>query len=384
MKILMLTASYPPRIDGGGRHVQLLSKQLVRRGHKVIVFTVGYRDLPKYEEENGVEIHRFSGLFQYIPFLFKDTAQKWPEILHAHGRMVLSILPPKRDLRLPMVTTLQSFGLVCPKTTLLTDGGVCDQPLTSRCLVCGRGLYGTLKSSAAYFALRRSRRVLASVNKFIAVSSFVKQVHVKCLSLAEDSVAVIPNFSEPVTIEESRSGSVLPDDFMLFVGALTPVKGIDVLLDAYRRLVTRTKLVLIGAKRLGHRYQGTKDIVVIENASREVVTEAYRRCRFAVFPSVWPEPFGIVLIEAMSHAKAVIASKTGGITDVVVDQQTGLLVPPKDSESLSRAIRYLLENPEVAAEMGCQGFERWRQFFSFEAVVPRVEDVYAGVLEGTK
>lgn len=393
----MLADSYPPRIGGLGRHVQLLSRQLTKRGHKVTVFTIGYPDLPNYKEENGVKVYRFFGFFQKIPLLFKDPAHKkppptrdWliarelrrivkkekPDIIHAHGWIVFSTLPLKKNLKVPIVTTLHDYGLICPKTTLLKDGSVCDKPFTSKCLACGRDHYGALKSFTIYFATKLNKRLLTSVDKFIAVSSFVKQVHLKYLGLGDDVITVIPNFYAPATNEEFGITNIFPKDFVLFVGALNPAKGVAILIEAYRKLATKTKLVLIGAKQPGYQYKGMENILIIENAPHEILMEACRNCRFAIFPSVWPEPFGIVLLEAMSHRKAVIACKTGGITDIVVDRETGILVPPNDSEGLSNAIRYLLENPEVANHMGQKSYERWRQFFSPETVVPKVEELY--------
>ena len=81
-------------------------------------------------------------------------------------------------------------------------------------------------------------------------------------------------------------------------------------------------------------------------------------------------------LEAMSHKKAVIASRIGGLTDIVADGETGILVPPNNSEALANAMNYLLENPEVADRMGQKGYERWRQFFTPEVVVPKIEQIY--------
>jgi len=162
----------------------------------------------------------------------------------------------------------------------------------------------------------------------------------------------------------------------LFVGALVPGKGINVLSEAFQKLDTKTKLVLIGGKHPDYQYRSTKDILVIEDAPHDVVMQAMSRCRFAVFPSIWPEPFGTVAIEAMSQKKAVIACDVGGLKSVVVDKQTGILVPPKDADKLTEAISYLQQSPDTASEMGQRGYERWRKNYTSEAVIPRIIDVY--------
>jgi len=117
-------------------------------------------------------------------------------------------------------------------------------------------------------------------------------------------------------------------------------------------------------------------ITIIENAPGSLVMEAYQKCRFAVFPSIWSEPCPTVAFEAMSHKNAVIATSTGGFTDIVVDGETGILVPPSDAKALATAITYLLENPEIAQKMGEKGYQRWLDKFTPDAVVPRIEEVY--------
>lgn len=406
MKLLMVSDVYPPRISGLGRHVQLLSEELTKRKHKVIVFTIGYPGLPKCEEKAGVRIYRLPGFFQKIPFLYKDAKSKkpppvqdWlisrelkrivkeekPNVVHAHGWILYSILPVKKNFEIPLVATLHDYGLICPKNSLFRQDTICDEPLTTKCLSCGREQYGVVKSLAAYVGVKASKGSLARVGKFIAVSSFVRQVHLKHLALRDDDIVVIHNFYAPREGGEVRTTEGLPEDFILFVGVLVPTKGVDILIKAYQKLNnTKTKLVLIGAKHLAYHYEGTENILVIENASQEVVINAYQRCRFAVFPSIWPDPCPTVAFEAMSHKKAIIASKIGGFTDIVADGKMGILVPPNDAEALSQAMRYLLENSEVAEKMGRKGYERWRQNFTPEVVVPQIEKLYQSlVVEGT-
>jgi glycosyltransferase involved in cell wall biosynthesis len=402
MKILMVADSYPPRIGGLGKHVQMLSKELTSRGHKVIVFTIGYPDLPQFEEEDGVKVYRLSGFFQKIPFLYKDTASKKPppirdwliskelrrilkeektDVVHAHGWVLYSVLPLRKDFRIPLVATLHDYGLVCPITTLLMGNNVCDGPFTGKCVACGRDQYGVVKSLAAYLGVKSNRGRLGKVDKFIAVSSYVRQVHLRDLGLRDDDIAVIPNFYAFGEGEEIRIAGWLPEDFILFVGALVPAKGIDALIQAYQKLNTQTKLVLIGARHPAYHYKNTENITIIENAPYEVVTQAYRNCRFAVFPSIWPEPCPTVTFEAMSHKKAIIVSEVGGFTDIVVNGETGILVPPNDTDALAQAINYLLENPKVAADMGQKGFERWKQIFTPDVVLPKIEELYQSVVE---
>ena len=118
----------------------------------------------------------------------------------------------------------------------------------------------------------------------------------------------------------------------------------------------------------------------MENAPHPVVIRAFRNCRFAVFPSLWPEPCATVTLEAMSCKKAVITSDAGGFPDVVKGDETGIMVPPNDVKALHEAMGYLLENPEVASRMGQKGYGRWKEMFTSEVVVTRIENLYKSLL----
>jgi glycosyltransferase involved in cell wall biosynthesis len=110
------------------------------------------------------------------------------------------------------------------------------------------------------------------------------------------------------------------------------------------------------------------------------VLAAMRRCTALVAPSVWPEPFGLVALEAMAEGKPVIAARSGGLVDLVADGRTGLLVPPGDQRALGAAIRQLLEDAERRLALG-RAAAAHAQLFSAENVVPRVEQVYESLLD---
>ncbi len=401
MKILMLTNFYPPIIGGMGHHVQSVSRELVKRGHEVIVCTTAQRALPMRGTDNGVTVLRLKGLFQQMPFLFKDPGQRHhppardpaisrslkriideqkPNVINAHGWMLFSLLPWVKRYDIPLVLSLMDCEFICPKQSLVCDGdSLCDHPFTPRCITCGKTTYGLAKSIATYCGIRDSRRKLKLVDRFIAISTSTKRVNVTYLGLNDEDVEVIPCFYDPDTegkIIDPESNPELPDDFILFVGALSPHKGTEVLLRAYRKLNTQTKLVLIGSRHPDYHYVTGDSVVVLENAPRDVVMSAMSRCRFAVFPSIWAEGFGIVAIEAMSHSKAVIASDIGGLKDIVVDGDTGFLVAPGDAEKLAASMEQLLKDPRKAVEMGLRGHERFTENFTPDAVMPRITDLY--------
>jgi len=393
----MLSDLYPPFLGGVETHVKSLSKQLSERGHEVNVCTIGQRNLPAYEEENGVKVYRLEGLFQKIPFLYRDPTRKghppirdWliskklariieqegSDIIHAHGWMVYSALPLKKGFKIPLVYTAHGYRLFCPKMTLMKENAICDNPLTRECIPCMRRDYGLLRALFTYAGVRASKNKLRSVDKFIAVSNFVKDAYEKHLGVRDAKIETIPNFYDPNTDEGRVKLENLPDDFVLFVGQLMYHKGVDVLIKAYHELNTKTKLLIIGVDHPDYRYEGTENVLIVRNAPHPVVMGAMSKCRFLVVPSICAESASTVAREAMSQRKAVIASDIGGLKEAVVDGETGILVPPGNADKLSEALSYLLGRPEIASKMGQNGYGRFMENYTSDVVVPKIIEVY--------
>jgi len=114
--------------------------------------------------------------------------------------------------------------------------------------------------------------------------------------------------------------------------------------------------------------------------SHDAVMKAWNRCSVALAPSVWSEPFGLVAIEAMAAGRPVIASRTGGLPDFIVDGETGYLVPPNDSVALQMAMERLLADPHLQEQMGCAARRRSKEFRA-SVVVPQIERVYQHIIE---
>jgi glycosyltransferase involved in cell wall biosynthesis len=92
------------------------------------------------------------------------------------------------------------------------------------------------------------------------------------------------------------------------------------------------------------------------------------------------EPFGKIVVEAMAMGKPVIASKVGGVPEIVVDGKTGILVPPRDSEAIRRALERLIHRKETRIQMGLEGQKRVKQLFSIRRTVQQTEQIYGQLL----
>jgi glycosyltransferase involved in cell wall biosynthesis len=192
------------------------------------------------------------------------------------------------------------------------------------------------------------------------------------------------------------------DDFViLFAGQLSPVKGPHVLAEACIRVAARTdrsiKLVLAGSSKIWLFASPQSDSSQFENQLRKTIGSnaimpgaipqhqmpaLYAACDVFAAPSTWFEPSGIVIREAMASGKPVIASRIGGIPEMIDDGRTGLLVPPGDVDALAEAILTLIRNPARMASMSEQSKVRSARFDQ-QASVDQVLSIYEDLLNPT-
>jgi glycosyltransferase involved in cell wall biosynthesis len=195
---------------------------------------------------------------------------------------------------------------------------------------------------------------------------------------------VIPNFvpddiGEPTGPPDPRLADLPDAPFLLFVGDLTPSKGVDVLLRAYAGLAAPPPLVLIGRKTPETPTALPPGVSMHASWPHAAIMDAWRRSLVGLAPSVWPDPCPTVAMEAMATGRPVIAARVGGLSDIVADGETGLLVPPGDAEALRRAMARLIDDPALRERMGAAARRRVTAFQAGD-VVPRIEQVYRELL----
>ena len=400
----MLAQFYPP-IRGGEEHmVRALSTALTRRGHHVAVATILHDGAPEFELDDGVRVYRLRSTSSRIARLYVDSRRhappapdpelvlglrrvverERPDVVHAHNWLVHSFLPLKRWADVPLVLSLHDYSLVCANKRLWRYDVPCTGPAPVKCLRCAANHYSSLKGPAIVLALAGSLGPeSALVDLFLPVSDSVLRGN--GLERHGLPYAVIPNFVEPRDPDAGagRDGQLRDEGFLLFVGDLTTDKGVHVLLRAFAMLGPRPRLVLIGRgddalQRLGV----PDDVEVLESLHHDGVLEAFRRCSIAVVPSILQEASGLVALEAMSMGKPVVASRTGGLNEIVVDGETGLLVPPGDEPALSAALDRLIGDGPLRERLGKAGQDRVRERYSADVVVPSFERMYAAVADG--
>jgi phosphatidylinositol alpha-mannosyltransferase len=237
--------------------------------------------------------------------------------------------------------------------------------------------------------LRRRRRKLAGK---IAVSKSAMEFARKYIP---GYYNIIPNgidlehFSPDVPpIEQFCDGKIN----ILFVGRLEKRKGINYLLDAYRRVKKEfpdSRLIIVGpGTRLRRQYEkkvrrsGLADVVFIGHTSYDELPRYYKTADIFCTPATGQESFGIVLLEAMAVGKPIIATNIEGYASVLTNGKEGLLVPPKNDKGLAQALLALMSDESLRWQMGANGM-RTAQGYNWEKIARRVFDYYLRILSET-
>jgi glycosyltransferase involved in cell wall biosynthesis len=412
----MASDFYPPFIGGAERQVQLLSRELAMRGHAIEVVTIWHKGLLEHQTDKRVSVHRVAALATKVSWFSKDPRRRYhppfpdpavvvairkrirhfqPDLVHAHGWIAYSCAAALLGTSIPLLISVRDYGYTCAIRTMLYKGReICSGPAPRKCLDCAALTYGQVKAAAAVTGVFTGKALLLQkMAGTHSITSYVQRITRRDLLGAVDNppggeAVMVPDFVIPSFFEPSAGGQKdfverLPTSpFILFVGALQPHKGLYELLSAYDRLERRPPLVLIGTRWPDTPQRFPDGVSVYHDVPHGSVMAAWERCLFGVVPSLWPEPLGVVSLEAMSKGKAVVATAVGGITDIVLHGRTGLLVPAGDPGGMTDAMQRLVDDAELRESLGREGLKRV-QLFTADVVIPRFEQLYRQLLAGT-
>ncbi len=283
-----------------------------------------------------------------------------PDLLHFHNTFPLISPDAYRAAKsrsLPVVQSLHNFRMICPGSTLFRNGGVCEK-CTNRYFAWPaiiHGCYRNSRSANAIVAIRNAYHWIRGswskdVDVFIALTSHSRDVFVAA-GLPKSKIVVKPNFVRPDPGQRAREGAGA-----VYVGRLSPEKGIGVLLDAWLEQQCSIPLTIIGDGPMRDQVSAA----VAENSRIrwlgqlpfESVLEKIRDSQMLIMPSIWYETFGRSMIEAFAAGVPVIASDIGAMREVVSDGQNGLYFRAGDAKDLADKILFLIQNDEFRITMG--------------------------------
>jgi alpha-maltose-1-phosphate synthase len=396
MRVGLFTREYPPHVYGGaGVHVDYLSRELAR--------------------EIEVEVHCWGSQNFDLANLHVRGAQPWEEITNGTESKFKSALEAL-SLNLTQVKSLTGIDIVHTHTWYASMAGYLGKKLysipfvlTTHSLEPLRAWKAEQLGSGYAMSSWMERTAMLDADAIIAVSQGMKADILSAYpEVRSDRIHVIYNGIDPAEYQKSSESKALTDygvdpavPYVLFVGRITRQKGVTHLVDAIRYLPLETQVVLCAGapdtpeiaaemrQKVEEARRGHPRIIWIEKmVTKAEVIQLYSHARVFCCPSIY-EPFGIINLEAMACRTPVVASATGGIREVVVEGETGYLIPidqdpvtsfPNDPEKFARdlawGIRRLLEDPERCRRFGDAGRQRVQQLFSWNAIAQQTIRLY--------
>lgn len=292
-----------------------------------------------------------------------------PDLVHVHELYPFFspwILLDCQRLQVPVVMTCHDYRLSCPIATHFRQGRSCSACKGGRAYWCLLKNCRNNRLESLGYALRSQFAhalglYFRYVTRFITPSRFVAQ-WLSELGVPAEKMQIVSNFVPiPSQATEPARGT-----YVGFVGRFCPEKGIDVLMSAARK--SQLPFRMAGDYRAMPEFVASapQNVAFPGGLSSAQVADFYRQARISVVPSTVQESFGLVAAEAMSHGLPVIASKIGGLAEIVEDGVTGFLVNPGDSDQLAEKIHYLWSNPDRCTRMGQAGRQKVMREFSID------------------
>jgi glycosyltransferase involved in cell wall biosynthesis len=391
-RVLFIASAYP-RYEGdvitpwlGATIAQLRDAQV-----DVEVLAPAYHGLTD-QTIDGVRVHRF----RYAP-------AKWEMLSHDHPIPWQLNERPIRTALVPGYVTASAIA-----ATRLTAGRRFDvvhafwplphaiPGMVARCLT-RTPLVSTFFGAELHWLARKHAwarvAVRAIVHESEVVTAISEHTASELKSVAPDARPVVIPFGAAITPPTSHAATRTPfaeqPAEFLFVGRLVARKGVDVLLQALARMDERAaRLTIVGDGAERGRLEALATSLSLAGRARfagyvpqDALEQQLRACDAFVLPAITDEVagtegLGVALIEALSYERPVIASRAGGIPDVVRHEHTGLLVAPGDVDALAAAMRRFIDEPTFARTLGAQGRADVEDRFSWSRIVDALQSVY--------
>ena len=387
LKVLFVATAYP-RFKGDVITPWLveLIMRLREQGVDVAVFTSSYKGLGKHTID-GVEIHRFRYcLKKYERLTHEETAVD--RITRGSFNILLTFLyiffGSLAIIRLTRQQKLDIIHIHWPFPHVIFG-------------ILGKR-FGRARLFSSFYGveirwLKKKFPLLLKpfsilINKSDRVTAISTHTAEELSGVVRMPIQIIP-FSAAMS---ARHGEAIDKKQIIFVGRLVERKGVKYLIEAFNHVARfiEHRLIIVGygpershleemVTRLGidHRVEFTGKI------SDARLRQYYKTCSFLVLPAVYDkkgdtEGLGVVLLEAMSYAKPVIASGVGGITDIVIDGENGFLVPPADSHALAQAIKKMAQDRNLRRVLGTEARKTVDERFNWDRIVKKLVALYHG------
>lgn len=383
MKILVAHNSYQ---QSGGEDTAVAAEIALLRskGNEVLEY-----------RRNNSEIETTSRLSTAISSVWSRKTDKevsllceqfQPEIIHVHNTFPLispSLYWVASRQNIPVIQTLHNFRLLCPQAMFLREGKVCEDclgvfPWRAVTRAC---YHNSSAQSSVVVSMLGLHRLAGSyqdrVDRYIVMNNFCREKFIAG-GLPNDRILIKPNFvcATRTPLWDTRSGGI-------FIGRLSEEKGIQTLIEAKEYLhsyVAAGAIKVIGTGPLNGQVSAAFAGDYLGRKEPNEIVDRLHSALFLVAPSTCYETFGLAAVEAFSCGVAVIASRHGGLAELVSDGVNGLLFDPGDARDLANKIAWAMQNPAAMLRMGRAAFAEYQNKYTPERNYHLLINIYQDAL----
>jgi len=387
MRILIVHNSYGSS-SGEEAVVAEQIKLLADNGHAVLLFERSSAEIPSMKL--GKLRAFFSGIYSFSSHrqIRKLLSRNKPDIAHVHNVFPLispSVLAEFKKQRIPVVMTVHNYRLVCPNGLHMPKGKltVCEACCGGKeywCFLknCENNIFKSLGYAIRNSVARRHAFFRKNVTVYTCLTEFQRKRLID-QDYSPDRLVVVPNF-RPMTDRTHKAKTT--GNSVLFIGRVSPEKGIEDLIEA-ARLLPNIHFDVVGSHDAmrGISKMVPKNVTLHGSVPSNQVQRFYSNSRITVLPSICFEGFPMVLLEAMMNVRPVVASRIGGIPEIVEEGRIGLLFEPGNSKELAQKIKYLWDNPALCHQMGERARQKAIQAYSSEQHYKKLLRVYENAMQ---
>lgn len=382
MRVLLLHNCY--QISGG--------EDVVVQAEKALLEANGH-DVNLIEASNDNIVGCLEKAKAAVSSIYSPSSMRWvrteiarfsPDIVHVHNFFPLlspSVYYACREAKVPVVQTLHNYRLLCTNGYLFREGRVCEDcigkgfPWSGVSHGCYRGSkVGTAVVATMQSVHRKLQTWTKMVDTYIALTEFAQQKFVQG-GLPAEKIVVKPNFVHPAP-ELGKGGG----GYALFVGRLSPEKGLDKLFQAWEKIGERMPLKIVGdgqlADTVASAAQKLKGVEWLGRQPKNQVQALMKEATVLVFPSLWYEGLPMVITEAFATGLPVITSDLGSTSSLIDHGRTGLHFCPGDAEDLVAQVERVLTHPNELVHMRREARAEFESKYTAERNYQMLMNIY--------